>query len=122
MLALELLDEVVDQAVVEVLTTQVSVTGSRLDLEDTVLDGENGDIEGSTAKIEDQDVALGADLLVKTVGDGGSSRLVDDTKDVQTRDGTGILGGLTLKVILEISFTNFHYFPNKTRTNIPESR
>ena len=110
MLALELLDEVVDQAVVEVLTTQVSVTGSRLDLEDTVLDGENGDIEGSTAKIEDQDVALGADLLVKTVGDGGSSRLVDDTKDVQTRDGTGILGGLTLKVILEISFTKLPLF------------
>jgi hypothetical protein len=38
-LALELLDEVVDETVIEVLTTQVSVTGSGLDLEDTILDG-----------------------------------------------------------------------------------
>ena len=110
MLALELLDEVVDQAVVEILTTQVSVTGSRLDLEDTVLDGENGDIEGSTAQIEDQDVALGADLLVKTVGDGGGGRLVDDTEDVQTGDGTSILGGLTLKVF----FRDRNFAKNRT--------
>jgi len=94
--SLELLDEMVDQAVVEVLTTQVSVTGSRLDLEDAVLDGENGNIEGSAAQVEDQDVALGADLLVETVGDGGGSRLVDDTEDVQAGDSTSILGGLTL--------------------------
>ena len=38
-LALELLDEVVDEMVIEVLTTQVIVTGSGLDLEDTVLNG-----------------------------------------------------------------------------------
>jgi hypothetical protein len=39
-LALELLDEVVDEMVIKVLTAQVSVTGSGLDLEDTVLNGE----------------------------------------------------------------------------------
>ena len=38
-LALELLDKVVDEMVIEVLTTQVIVTGSGLDLKDTVLDG-----------------------------------------------------------------------------------
>jgi hypothetical protein len=38
-LALELLDKVVDEMVIEVLTTQVSVTGSGIDLKDTVLDG-----------------------------------------------------------------------------------
>ena len=49
-LALELVDEVVDQAVVEVLTTQVSVTSGGLDLEDTFLDGQEGDIESTTTQ------------------------------------------------------------------------
>lgn len=99
MLALELVDEVVDETVVEVLTTQVSVTSSGLDLEDTLLDGEERDIESSTTKIEDQDVALTLDLLVKTVSDGSGSWLVDDTEDVESGNETGILGSLTLGVV-----------------------
>jgi len=98
-LSLELLGEVVDESVVEIFTTQVSVTSSGFDLEDTIFNGEDGDIEGSTAKIEDEDVSLGADLLVKTVGDGGSGGLVDDTEDVNTGDGTGVLGGLSLGIV-----------------------
>jgi hypothetical protein len=47
-LALELVAEVVDETVVEVLTTKVSVTGSGLDLEDTLLNGEERHIEGAT--------------------------------------------------------------------------
>jgi hypothetical protein len=98
-LALELVNEVVDEAVVEVLTTQVSVTGSGLDLEDTLLDGKERHIEGTTTKIEDQDVALALDLLVKTVGNGSSGGLVDDTQDVEAGNETGILGSLTLAVV-----------------------
>jgi len=98
-LSLELLGEVVDESVVEIFTAQVSVTSSGFDLEDTIFNGEDGDIEGSTAKIEDEDVSLGADLLVKTVGDGGSGGLVDDTEDVKTGDGTGVLGGLSLGIV-----------------------
>ena len=95
-LALELLDEVVDETVVEVLTTKVSVTSGGLDLEDTLLDGQKGDIEGTSSEIEDEDVALALSLLVETVSDSGRSRLVDDTEDVQTRDDSGVLGRLTL--------------------------
>jgi hypothetical protein len=40
LLAFEFVDEVVDQTVVEVLTTQVSVTSSGLDLENAFLDCE----------------------------------------------------------------------------------
>jgi hypothetical protein len=98
-LALELLDEVVDETVVEVLTTQVSVTSGGLDFEDTLLDGEERNIESSSTEIEDEDVALALDLLVETVGDGGSGGLVDDTEDVHSGDGTGVLGGLTLGVV-----------------------
>ena len=89
----------VDESVVEIFTAQVSVTSSGFDLEDTIFNGEDGDIEGSTAKIEDEDVSLGADLLVKTVGDGGSGGLVDDTENVETSDNSGVLGGLPLGVV-----------------------
>ena len=98
-LALELVDEVVDETVIEVLTTQVSVTSSRLDLEDTLLDGQEGHIEGTTTKIEDEDVALTLDLLVKTVGNGSGGRLVDDTENVEAGNETGVLGSLTLRVV-----------------------
>lgn len=99
MFPFELIDEVVDEAVVEVLTTKVSVTGSGLDLEDTLLDGQERNIESTATKIEDHDVALTSGLLVETVSDGGSGRLVDDTEDVQTGDETSILGGLALRVV-----------------------
>ncbi|KAJ6447406.1 hypothetical protein C8R47DRAFT_469881 [Mycena vitilis] len=55
-LALEFLRKVVDKTVVKVLTTQVSGTGGGLDLEDTLLDGEERHIEGSSTEIEDEDV------------------------------------------------------------------
>jgi len=77
----------------------VGVTSSGLDLEDTLLNGQEGDIEGTTTQIEDEDVALALALLVETVGNSGGSRLVDDTEDVQTGDETGILGSLTLGVV-----------------------
>lgn len=96
---LELLYEMVDETVVEVLTTQVSITGSRLDLEDTLLNGEQGNIESTTTKVEDEDIALALNLLIKTVGDGSSGRLVDDTQDVQASNETSVLGGLTLRVV-----------------------
>ena len=56
--ALELLYEVVDETVIAVLTTQVVITGSGLDFEDTVIDDEEGHIEGSSTKIEDEDIPL----------------------------------------------------------------
>ena len=98
-LALELLHEVVHEAVVEVLTTKMGVSTSGLDLEHTTLDGEEGHIECATTQVEDEYVLLGLCSLVETVGDSGSGGLVDDTKHVQTGDGTSILGGLTLAVI-----------------------
>lgn len=94
----ELIDKVVDESVVEILTTQVGVTGGGLNLEDTLLDGQEGNIEGSSSQIEDENVALTLDLLVKTVCNGGSSWLVDDSEDVETSDQTSIFGGLTLRI------------------------
>jgi Ni,Fe-hydrogenase III large subunit len=38
----------------KILTTQVSITGGRLHLEHTILDGEERDIEGTATEIEDE--------------------------------------------------------------------
>ena len=99
MFTFELSNKVVHKAVVKVLTTQVGVAGGGLDLEDALLDGEERNIKGATTKIEDENVALALNLLVETIGNGSSGGLVDDTEDVETGNGTSVLGGKTLRVI-----------------------
>ena len=89
----------VDKSVIEIFTTQVSVTSGSLDFEDTLFNGQKGDIEGSSTEIEDENVTLASDLLVETVGDGSGGGLVDDTENLKTSDGARILGRQTLRVV-----------------------
>lgn len=91
-------DEVVDDAVVEVLSSKMCVTSSSQDLEDTVVDRQKRDIECTSSEIVYDDLGFSG-LLVETVGNSGGSRLIDDTENLKTSDGTGVLGGLTLSVI-----------------------
>ena len=98
-LLLELLLEVVQEVVVEVLTAEMSITSSGLHSEDTSGDVEERDIEGSTTKIEDENITLAFCLLIKAVGNGSSCRLVDNTEHVKTSNSTRILGCKTLRVI-----------------------
>ena len=74
----------------------ISVCGDNF--EDSVVDGQEGNVEGSTAQVEDENVLL-ALLLVHAVSDGGGGRLVDDSEDVQTGDDSSILGCLSLRVV-----------------------
>lgn len=92
----ELLHQVVDDALVPVVTTEVVVTVGGLHLDDAVADLQQRHVEGAATEVEDED---GLVVLVEAVGQGGRRRLVDDTQDVQTRDLTGLLGGLTLGVV-----------------------
>jgi hypothetical protein len=94
---LELGNEVADEGNVEVLSSEVSVTVGGLDLEDTLLDLKDGDIESSSTQVEDSDNAVL--VLLKTVGKSGGGGLVDNTENVQSGDLTGVLGGLTLGVV-----------------------
>ena len=102
LLALELVYQVVDDAVVEVFTTQVGVTVGRQYFEGGFtfhfVDLDDGDVEGTAAQVIDGNLALALDL-VHAIGEGRSSRFVDDAFYIQTGDATGILGGLTLGVV-----------------------
>jgi len=88
-----------DESVVEIFSTEMGVTVGSLDLEDTVLNGEEGDIEGTTSEIEDEHVSLLGVLFVETVSDSSGSGLVDNSLNVESSDGSSILGGLSLGIV-----------------------
>mmetsp|Transcript_109647 Transcript_109647/g.340299 ORF Transcript_109647/g.340299 Transcript_109647/m.340299 type:complete len:677 (+) Transcript_109647:253-2283(+) len=96
-LLLEDLHEVLHHALVEVLSAQVGVAVRGDHLEDAVVDGQQRDVKGAAPEVVDEDVLLG--LLVKTIGNGGCGRLVDDSQHVEASDGAGILRGLPLRIV-----------------------
>ena len=102
-LVLDLADEPVDDLLIPVVAAQVVVAVGGLHLNGgeavvVLADLQQGHIEGAAAEVEDQD-ALVFLALLKTVGQRGRGRLVDDAQDVQACDLAGVLGGLTLGVV-----------------------
>ncbi|RUP47142.1 NAD-specific glutamate dehydrogenase-domain-containing protein [Jimgerdemannia flammicorona] len=77
----------------------MGVTGGSLNGEDTTRNSQEGDIKGAATQIEDENILLLGVLGVETVGDGGGGGLVDDTKDLEPSNGTGVLGRLALGVV-----------------------
>ncbi len=94
---LELCDEPLDDALVEVVAAQVGVAVGGLDLDDAFADFEDGNIECTAAEVVDGDGLVL--LFVEAVGEGGSRRLVDDALDVESGDFARVLGGLALGVV-----------------------
>ena len=100
--ALNWLDQVVDDALVPVVTTEAVVTGGRAHLDGgevvVLAHLEERDVEGSATEVEDQDELVFL-ALVEAVGECGRGRLVDDAEDVEAGDLAGVLGGLALGVV-----------------------
>ncbi|CNU03935.1 NAD-specific glutamate dehydrogenase [Mycobacterium tuberculosis] len=74
------------------------VNRSGTDLNHTLADLQQGNVESATTQVEDQDSLLLL-ALVEAVGQRGRGRLVDDPQHVEAGDLAGVLGGLTLGVI-----------------------
>ena len=102
LLFLELVDDPVDQALVEVFAAEegVAVGGQHFELMLAVDFGDfdDRDIERAAAQVIHRDLAI-AFLLVHAERQRGRSRLVDDALDFQTGDAAGVLGGLTLRIV-----------------------
>mmetsp|Transcript_63863 Transcript_63863/g.73237 ORF Transcript_63863/g.73237 Transcript_63863/m.73237 type:complete len:258 (-) Transcript_63863:151-924(-) len=88
----------IHDSLIEIFSSQMGITRGGNNFEDTIFDDQKGNIKGSSSKIEDED-GFFTRFLVKTVGDSGSGRLVNNSQNLEARDGTGILGGLSLGVI-----------------------
>ena len=80
MLLLERLNEVVSDSLVEVFTSKVCVSRCCEHLEDSIVDSQDGNIESSTAEVENNDILLF--LLIKPVGNGSCGRLINDSEDI----------------------------------------
>ena len=98
-LLLVLLDEVLNEAVIEILTAKVGITGSSQDLEDTVVDGEKRDVECATSEVIDDDPGFGLGLLVQAVGNGSGRGFVDDTEDLKAGNGSRVFCCLALGIV-----------------------
>jgi hypothetical protein len=100
---LELGDDVVDDALVEVLAAQegVAVGGQHFELllAVDVGDLDDRDVEGAAAQVVHGDLAVALAVLVQAEGQGRGGGLVDDALDVQAGDAAGVLGGLALGVV-----------------------
>ena len=73
------------------------ITVGRFDLHDPFADLEDRDVECTPAEVVDRDNLVL--LLVQPVGQGGGRRLVDDAFHLESRDPSGVLGGLALRVV-----------------------
>jgi hypothetical protein len=93
------LGEVVDDTLVEVLTTKVGITARGKHLEDALVDGKERDIKSATAEIVHNDVTFTGICLVQTISDSGGRGFVDDPENIETGNDTSILGGLALVVV-----------------------
>ena len=80
---LELRDDPLDHALVEVVAAEVGVAVRGLHLDDALAHLEDRDVEGAAAEVVDRDRLVL--LLVEAVGEGGRGRLVDDAQHLEAR-------------------------------------
>ena len=97
LLFLELLDQPVDDALVDVVAAEVRVAVGRLHFDHAVADFENRDVERAAAEVVDRDRLVL--LLVEAVGQRGRRRLVDDAHHFEAGDLPGVFGRLALRVV-----------------------
>ena len=86
-----------DQQVVDVVAAEMRVAVGGDDFEDSVVQLEDGDVEGAAAEIVDGDDAVL--FLVEAVGERCGGRFVDQAEDFESGDAAGVFRGLALRVV-----------------------
>ena len=86
-------------AVIEVITAQMRIAVCGLDLEHTVAEFQNGNIEGTAAQVVYGDGFFFFGILVKTEGQRSRRRFIYNALYVQTSNLARILGRLPLGVV-----------------------
>jgi len=71
-----------NQFVIEIFSSEMGVSGSGLNLENSVFNGKKGNIESTTSQIENKNVLFTLSFFVKTVSNSGSSGFVDNSQNV----------------------------------------
>lgn len=79
-------------------TSKMGVTVGGQHLKDTIVNGQDTDIESATTQVKHKDV-LFTTLLVQTIGNSSSSWLIDDPSHIEASNHTSILGRLPLRII-----------------------
>ena len=97
LILLELLQQPLDQPLVDIVATQMSVAVGGLDLDHTLAHLENRDIESAAAKVVDGDQLVSR--LVQTVGQRRCRRLVDQSFHLQSSNLACVLGRLSLGIV-----------------------
>ena len=93
-LFLEYVEEMVNDTVVEVLTTKVCISVGRLHLKDAIAKFEDGNVKRTATEIKDSDLFLFT--LFEAIGERRSGWLVDDTLDLKSSNLSSVLGSLAL--------------------------
>lgn len=91
------LDEVVSHALIEIFAAKMRVSCRGKHFKHTIINGQQRHIKGATAKIKHDNVLLL--LLVETVSDSGSGRLIDNAEHFEACDCASIFGGLSLSIV-----------------------
>ena len=82
---LEFFLEVINHTIVKVLTSQMGITTGWLHFKDAIINCKNRHIKGTSTKIKDENMTLCVfgSILVQTIGNGGSSWLIDYAKNIK---------------------------------------
>merc|ERR1712232_631977 len=96
MLLLKLIEEMPRDPPIEIYTTKMRIASCGNNLKDTVIESQNGNVQGAAAQIIYDDILLR--FLVESICDRCGSRVIDNPQHGQTSDGAGIFCRLPLRI------------------------
>ena len=103
MLLLEFSTAILHKSIVEILSSQMSISSSSFHFEYPFVDIEQTDIKCSSSKVKDKHITIRKPFLVKSIGNCSCCWLINYPENVQSSNRTSILSSLSLRVI-EVSW------------------